>query len=386
MKTSASHLVALLTLALVAACASTPARPAPPALPDADARSLQADIDALVAPGVEAGDYAGVVVGVLTPVGRRVFGYGTTRLGESSPPDGRTVFEIGSISKVFTAVVAASMLREGRLRLEQPVAELLPQGVRVPSREGRAITVGDLLTHTSGLPRLPTNLDLSGLDPYSGYGADDLAAFLATYELPRRPGAAVEYSNLGLGLLGYALETSAGRPFEALVRETVAEPLGLTDTVVGLSDEQRGRLAQGYFDDAAEGLQAVPPWTFGVLAAAGALRSTADDLLTFLAANLGLVDTRLGPALRDTHVARATTDAAELSIALGWHVYTVNGRRIVWHNGGTYGAYGFVAFDESARVGVVVLANTFSLTPTLDGIGLRTLALLRRQVAPPQSP
>jgi serine-type D-Ala-D-Ala carboxypeptidase/endopeptidase len=379
--TRARLLFALLLFAFVTGCSSPrTAGPVLAPLPEAEAASLKSGIDALAKPEIENGRVAGLVVGVITPAGQRVFGYGTTKLGAGTRPDGRTIFEIGSVSKVFTAVAAAAMVREGTLKIEEPVASLLPEGVVVPSKDGHIITVGDLLSHNSGLPRMPANLNLEGLDPYSGYGTEQLYAGLATTELPRLPGEKVEYSNFGMGLLGHELARAQGLSWEALVRKVVGAPLGLSDTGVTLSDEQQARFADGYFLDDAEGLQPVPHWTFDALAGAGALRSTADDLLVFVAANLGLVDTPLTPTLQDTHIEQATTDAKELSIALGWHVYNVNGMRIIWHNGGTYGAYAFVAFDPSRRIGVVVLSNSFSLKPTLDALGLKTLSLLRKQL------
>lgn len=183
-----------------------------------------------------------------------------------------------------------------------------------------------------------------------------------------------------MGLLGHELARAKGHSWEALVQKVVGAPLGLTDTGVTLSAEQQARFASGYFLDDAEGLQPVPHWTFDALAGAGALRSTADDLLVFVAANLGLVDTSLALTLRDTHVEQATTDAKELAFGLGWHIYKVKDMRIVWHNGGTCGAYAYVAFDPDRRIGVVALSNSFSLKPTLDALGLKTLGLLREQL------
>lgn len=231
-------------------------------------------------------DNVGLVIGVVFPGGRRVFGYGR-RGGEGgdSSPDQDTIFEIGSITKVFTAALLADMARRGEVRLDDPVQRYLPAGVQVPTRGGRAITLLHLATHTSGLPRLPGNLGRTVRDranPYAHYTVDDLYAFLNGCRLARVPGERYAYSNLGAGLLGHVLALRAGMGYEALVTRRLCGPLGMMDTAVTLSPEQRGRLAQGH----AASDEPVPLWDLPMLAGAGALRSTARDMLAFLAANL----------------------------------------------------------------------------------------------------
>jgi D-alanyl-D-alanine-carboxypeptidase/D-alanyl-D-alanine-endopeptidase len=311
----------------------------------------------------------GMVVGVIDSGGRRVVGYGVRGIDDPRPVDGDTVFEIGSTTKVFTALLLADMSRRGDVELTDPLAKHLPPDVRVPQRDGRQITLQDLATHTSGLPRLPTNLaPRDPANPYADYTARQLYDFLASYNLPREVGETYEYSNLGAGLLGLALAHRAGTDYETLVRTRITEPLGMDSTVVTLTDALRGRLASGHN----ERLELVPGWDIPTLAGAGALRSTANDLLTLLAATLGYTSSPLTASMAAMTAVRRPTGAPGLEVALGWQVASTDGGDLFWHNGGTGGYRSFLGFDQRRRVGVVVLSNTF--TPAgVDDIGRHLL-------------
>ena len=174
-------------------------------------------------------------------------GHGRLAAGDPRVPDADTVFEIGSITKVFTAIVLADMVERDEARLDAPVRELLGPDASLPSRDGIEITPLHLATHSSGLPRLPDNLDPADLaNPYADYTEADLMDFLSSHDLTRRVGESVEYSNLGAGLLGHALAVRAGADYETLVTGRVLDPLGMTDTAVALSPSARGRLATGH--------------------------------------------------------------------------------------------------------------------------------------------
>ena len=273
----------------------------------------------------------GIVVGVITPNGRRVVSYGHLDTNDVRPLTGDTEFEIGSITKVFTSLLLADMVQRGDVALADPVARYLPAGTKVPERGERQITLVDLATHTSGLPRLPTNFQPKDpANPYADYTVEQLYSFLATYELPREIGASYEYSNLGGGLLGHVLARRAGMDYEALVRTRITNALGMTNTGVQLSADQRTRLAVGHNAQ----LSSVANWDFPTLAGAGALRSTTNDLLTFLEANLGTLKSTLAPAMTSMLTSRRPTGTPGLEVALGWHVFTRDGNDLVWHNGG----------------------------------------------------
>ncbi|MGA9885699.1 MAG: serine hydrolase domain-containing protein [Candidatus Acidiferrales bacterium] len=312
----------------------------------------------------------GIVVGAIDADGRRVVAYGHLDRGDARPLNGQTIFEIGSVTKVFTSLLLSEMVHRGKVTLNDPVAKFLPSDVKVPERRGKQITLVDLATHTSGLPRLPSNLTHRNIrNPYADYKVADLYQFLSTYTLKRDIGRKYEYSNLGGGLLGLALSLRAGMNYGELVQKLICGPLVMNSTGIQLTPEMKARLAVG--QNAA--MQAVPNWDFGpATEGAGALRSDADDMLTFVAANLGYAKTPLAPAMTAMLRVRRPTGQAGLEIALGWHVLAKYGREIVWHNGGTGGYRSFIGFDPQSRVGVVAFSNT-STWEGVDDIGKHLL-------------
>ncbi len=282
-------------------------------------------------------------------------------------PDGDTVFEIGSVTKVFTSIALADLVLSGDLGLDTPVQGLLGDEVRVPMRDGAEITLGRLATHSSGLPRLPDNLaPADWANPYADYTVEHLYEFLAGHKLARGIGKAVEYSNLGYGLLGHALTLAEGTDYETLIARRILEPLEMSDTAVELTPPLRERLAPGHDEE----LRPVPNWDIPTLAGAGALRSTVNDLLTFLEANLGLRQTPLREAMARTHVPQVTDPALGMDIGLAWIIADEGDRRIVWHNGATGGYSSFIGFDPEAREAVVVLSNSVI---SVDGLAYRLL-------------
>ncbi|RUT34924.1 serine hydrolase [Arsenicitalea aurantiaca] len=323
--------------------------PAPSILPDSEISSLIATrID-------DENRGVGIVVGVLEPEGTRIVTYGKLSKDDPSPLTGDTLFEIGSISKVFTALLLADAVERGEVRLDQPVADFLPEGVSMPERDGVKITLLDLATHMSGLPRLPDNFKPQNpANPYLGYDEGDLHAFLNAYELPRGVGEAFEYSNLGYGLLGHVLATRAGTDYASLLRERILAPLGMNRTASALDPDFREGLASGH----AASLDPVPNWDLGLFAGAGAVRSTANDMLLFLGAATGQVETPLAPAFALMLETRRSTGAEGTDIALGWFVVARDPGEIVWHNGATGGYTASTGFRRADGAGVVVLTNT----------------------------
>jgi len=297
----------------------------------------------------------GIVVGIISPQGRRVIAYGSPAKGDKRPLNGDTVFEIGSMTKVFTSLVLMDMVQHGEVLLEDPVSKYLPPSVHVPERAGKKITLRDLSTQTSGLPRMPSNFHPKDRgNPYADYTVEQLYEFISGYTLTRDIGKTYEYSNLGAGLLGNALARRAGTDYGTMVETRILRPLGMKDTGIALSPGMRARLATGYDSH----LKPVPNWDLPALAGAGALRSTAGDMLAFLAANLGFTKTTLAPAMAAEVSVRRPTGVPNLEIAYAWHIFTADGKSIYWHNGGTGGYRTFMGYDAEARVGVVVLSNT----------------------------
>lgn len=268
--------------------------------------------------------------------------------------DEQSVFEIGSITKVFTGILLADMVLRGEVRLDQPVAELLPADERMPTRGGKVITLEQLSTQTSGLPRLPSNMapkDVS--NPYADYTVAQMYQFLRGHELRRDPGVQYEYSNLGVGLLGHVLALRAGKSYEELVRERILQPLGMTSTAITLTSDMRARVAQGH-DPAGT---SVPLWDLPTLAGAGALRSTVADMRRFIAAAASPPDNQIGRAIRMSIEPRFTVNQA-LTLGLNWHRIAMAGDTIVWHNGGTGGYHTFAGFNTRTRATVVMLTGS----------------------------
>lgn len=324
----------------------------------------------------------GIVVGVIEPAGKRIVTYGSLDKVDKRALNGDTVFEIGSVTKVFTSLLLADMVQRGEVALTDPAAKYLPPGVKMPERGGQSITLEDLSTHTSGLPRLPANLAPKNQgNPYADYSVDQLYQFLSSYTLPRDIGVQYEYSNLGGGLLGHVLARRAGMEYEVVVRARILNPLGMSSTCIALSPALKERMAVGHNAK----LEPVPNWDLPTLAGAGALRSSANDLLTLLAAELGYQQTPLAPAMAAMLAVRRPTGNPGLDIALGWHVFRKSkSEEIVWHNGGTGGFRSFVGFDENRRAGVVVLSNTFT-NAGVDDLALHLLDTQRPLAKPPKA-
>ncbi len=309
----------------------------------------------------------GIVVGLVDATGERFLAAGATAPGGSVAPDADTVFEIGSITKVFTSLVLADMVVRGEVKLDDPVAKFLPSTVKVPERDGKKITLLDLSNQVSGLPRMPDNFKPADMgDPYIDYSPALMYEFLAKVQLPRGIGEKYEYSNLGVGLLGHALALRAGMSYEELVRRRVLEPLGMNDTAMTLSERQKARLAPG----SGPNLSPVKNWGFDALAGAGALRSTARDMLKFLTAAAGLRETPLRAAFDLMLKTERPTGLADLTVGMGWHIWRKYGTEIVWHNGGTGGYRTWAGFDPAKKAGVVVLCNT---SFGVDDLGCWTL-------------
>ena len=309
----------------------------------------------------------GISVGLVDATGERFLAAGATAPGGSVAPDADTVFEIGSITKVFTSLVLADMVVKGEVKLEDPVAKLLPPGVKVPERDGRQITLIDLSNQVSGLPRMPDNFKPADMgDPYIDYGPAQMYEFLAKVQLARGIGEKYEYSNLGVGLLGHALALKAGMSYEELVRKRVLEPLGMTDTAIALPERLKARLATG----TGPNLSPVKNWNFDAIAGAGALRSTARDMLKFLTAAAGLRETPLRGAFDLMLKTERPTGVADLTIGMAWHIWRKYGTEIVWHNGGTGGYRSWAGFDPIKKAAAVVLCNT---SFGVDDLGCWTL-------------
>lgn len=309
----------------------------------------------------------GIVVGIVDNSGTRVISYGKQREGSGTEVDGDTVFEIGSITKVFTATLLADMAQRGEVQLADPISTYLPRSVKAPVRNGKEITLADLSAQVSGLPRRPSNARSDNpYNPYADYSVQQMYAFLSDFELTRDIGTQYEYSNYGVGLLGHLLALHAGTDYETLVHTRISIPLGLERTLITVPPELQLQLATGYESAGVPG----KPWSTPALPGMGALRSSANDMLMFLNANMGKTASPLLQAMKQTHVARHPTLTDGITIGLGWHIDKRNGSEIAWHNGSTGGFRSYIGFDAQAQKGVVVFSN---MLVSVDDIGRHIL-------------
>jgi CubicO group peptidase (beta-lactamase class C family) len=349
----------LMPLSAWATQPAQPAQPAQPVMPDAPLSDPQ--IAALIDQRLAGRQGEGIVIALVDPAGTHITARGPE--GGASPFDGRTLFEIGSLTKLFTALILADMALKGEVSLDDPAEIYLPPGATMPERHGHKITLRDLAMHRSGLPRLPDNMAFATpQDPYADYDETRLLAFLSRYHLPRDPGSRYDYSNLGYGLLGYLLARAAHSDYATLLAQRITGPLGMHDTVIALSPEQQPRFAQGH--DAA--MRPASPWTFPTLTGAGAIRSTGEDMAIFMRAALD-PGSALGPAMQLATASSLPIGDGRNKAALGWVIGTgPTGQPVLFHDGGTGGFRSSLLLDPATRRGVVVLANAAAEPATSD--------------------
>ena len=322
------------------------------------------DLQTMVRLLVEDGETKGIVLGVLEADGStKIVSYGSG--GPDTEPLGpRSVFEIGSATKTFTAGLLAEMVGRGEVAFEDPVSKYLPDQVQVPSHNGREITLLDLATHTSGLPRDPTDYWSDDPDdPWAEYDIEALYGLLSGYALERDPGTEYAYSNVGMGLLGHALAQAAGSSYSDLLRERILAPLGMDLTQFDLSGEAEQWATVGH----RRGRQ-LSPWILPeAIQGAGGLYSCAEDMLEYLKANAGPPDTDLEHAMRTAQEVRGQTGERGVGYGLAWELLDFGDRQVVYHAGATYGFHTQIAFDPRRGVGVVVLTNSASMADNLGG-------------------
>ncbi|WP_444925082.1 serine hydrolase domain-containing protein [Microbulbifer sp. DLAB2-AF] len=308
------------------------------------------------------------VTGTLKPSGRRIITVRDPEAKDDYQLGGDTIFEVASLTKIFTALLLAVEVVHKRVRLDDPLRDYVPDGVKAPTFKGRQITLTDLATHGAALPLRPNNLATSVPDApnkYAGYSFEQLYGSLPSYHLQTSPGSQFNYSNLAFGLLGQGIALKSGRSFAEILRERVTEPLGLSDTTLEDDPRKAARRAQGHDFY----LSPIGPTSDGVLAPAGGLRSTANDLLTLL----DLFTNGQGPkdlvAASRLMLSVDRPGGSDITrMALGWRRTTTHGETYYWSNGSSDGSRTFMGFNPARRAGIVALADAAS-GEGLDDIG-----------------
>jgi len=314
------------------------------------------DIKAIIKREVANKRSKSIIVGIVDSSGRHIFAEGIISDAHPVAPDGNTLYEIGSITKVFTSLLLADMSVKQQLKLEDPISKYLPAWVKSPVKNGKEMSLLTLSTHRSGMPRFPYNVDPKNWDnPYVDYTEKQLYEYVSGFEPDVDFDTRWRYSNTAYGLLGNILCRVAGKNFEALVKQRICIPLQMNNTVITLNKKRLANMAIGHTEYG----QPTVFTDLAVLDGAGALRSDVNDLLTFAEANLGMTATALYPAMELTHLEQAKKDGNDnLYTTMGWTLSKNNGHDLLYKDGGTAGYRTFLGIDKKNKIGVVVLSNS----------------------------
>ncbi len=342
--------------------------------------SMAKAIDPLVQPYIDGEIFNAVSIGVVEGNKSWTRHFGSLSKELHQKPDDSTIYEIGSMSKVFTGILLAHAVESGRVKLDQPIGTLMKNLPAANKEVGDSISLQHLSTHASGLPRLPDNMNpADAANPYADYDRKLLTEFMGLVQPTGKPGEPSGYSNLAAGLLGDLLAAEAGTSYEALLKQNISIPLKMVDTCLTLTAEQRGRLAPPHNADR----MPEKNWDFDALAGAGAIRSTTNDMLRFIKANLDPPDGLPGKSIELAWQQHLPAKGDAFAMGLGWHVARDGQTR--WHNGQTGGYHSMMLVNRDLDAGVVVLCNTAS--GRVDALAESIIRMLAgTEVDPPKIP
>ena len=303
-----------------------------------------------------------IVVGIISPDGTQVSGYGNISNSNSTNVDGNTVFDIASISKTFVAIILADMVNQGLVNLNDPIDKYLAiDRITIPSYDGHKITLEHLATHTSGLPDFPT-----GWIRNQSYTTQQVYDFVSNTTLSSKPGTKANYSDIGMGILGHILSLRAGLSFDQLVQDRILNVLAMDSTGmrinssgISVPEDIKSRYAKGHIAGKEVNLEFIPE----TIESAGAMYSTANDLLKYLSANIGLIQTKIDDSIQETHLIRhsfgQSSDNKSLKdyIGLGWTITTNFGKEVIWHTGSIDGYTSIIVFNPNKQIGLLILCG-----------------------------
>lgn len=323
---------------------------------------LSDDVKKVIRDNVDNRKHQSLFVGMIDENNTEYYYYGVITAEEKSI-DENTVFEIGSVTKVFTTLILADMIKKGEINLNDPIDKFLPEHVKTPTKDRKTITILDLATHFSGLPRWPDGFPLTDMNEQYAYDREEMYEYISNFELSREIGSEYEYSNIGVSLLGHILTLQSGQSYEELLHKRILSEFGMDSTCVKKCDELRDRFAKPHLlQSQTNELNLSEDFV-----AAGEIRSTGKDMMTFLSYAMGLKDSNLKDSFELTQSAKRGIDN-NLSIGLAWHILQKDDNRmIIWHNGATNGFASFVGFNPDSNQGVVILTN--SMNP-VDDVGM----------------
>ncbi len=320
-----------------------------PLLTDFDKR-----INEIIAPYANSSSTASLSIGIFKDNQTSYYGYGETKKGNNTIPDSETLYEIGSITKTFTALLMIDYLQTNSLSIENPINNFLPSDIPIVQHDGNPIRIKHLLNHTSGLPRLPDDFE-TGMDPnnpYKHYDSSKVYSYLKNFTLQINPGQTWEYSNLGAGLSGIILERQNHKSYEQLLIEKICTPLGLGKTKITLNSADSSNFAFGYNSYGRQ----VPYWDdMNAFKGAGAIKSNAKDLIlygkTILNHESSVLKTQIDSCLNVTY------ESNDLQMASGWLNLKFNGNECLFHDGGTGGFNSYIVIDKAKSIVLVILFN-----------------------------
>ncbi len=314
--------------------------------------NLSEEVDRLVKPYIISGDRPGIAIGIYDNGQVSYYNYGVQHLQNGGAIDEHTLFEIGSLTKPFTASLLAIMAEKGEVAMDDSLQPYLPADISLIQKGNEPIRLSHLVNHTSGWPRIPDNT--SEDSPFYPYSINDLKDFINGYKPPRKAGIKYEYSNLGMGLLGYILKEERHSSYFDLVQSELLVPLNMNETFLNAEGYTSSKVAQGY-----EGNEERDPMLFSeVFEGAGVLNSTSADMVKFIEAQFETTATPLNLGLAKTHEATFTvTDVTD--VGMGWLITRLEDDQLVhWHNGGTAAFNSYMAFNKETQKGVVLLMNS----------------------------
>jgi CubicO group peptidase (beta-lactamase class C family) len=307
----------------------------------------------------------GGVVGIVDGDMLYAKGYGLVSLEDTVTPDIDTIYEIASLTKTFTGVLLGEMFARGELALNDTLDRHVPEGIKVPRYEGKTVTLRQLSTHSSGIPRLPPDFWQVAApepdNPYKFYTGEKIERFLDTYSLTVAPDSRYEYSNIGASVLGYVMERKSGKTYEQLVQERICQPLGMKNTAVVFTDSMREKLAPPYDEKKLPAKN----WDLPGFAAGGGLRSSMRDMIAFAQAAADVFEAFPELAKKPEHplvVGFKTASSQHYKepnsnrlMGLGWHI---GGNGNLTHSGLTGGYRTYIIVHPKLHRAVVLLTNT----------------------------
>lgn len=332
--------------------------------------ALDKTVNSLLKPFMQP-NTVGVSIGVLKGDKKYYYNYGEAEKGSGIAPKQSTIYEIGSISKTFTATLLADAVSQGKIKLDDPVNKYLPDSVPAVAYNGTPVTILSMINHSSGIPRMPNNFDFNAGfdDPYKDYDNQKLFSFYKNFKPARKVGDEYEYSNLAVGTIGVILEKINGTNYEDLLFKTICKPLNMHDTREYLRTEDSVRFAKGY-----DNSQYAAPWNFKAFMGAGGIRSTAEDMLLYAQAQLGAAPPQLYKDIQLTHT--PTFTKGNTTVAMAWHIIKPGNDELLFHNGGTGGYRSYLAINPQKKFAVVMLSNT---TISVDELGNNLMKWLEGQ-------